>query len=231
MPDCPDIVRKAWNIIELEDPVKQKAFQAALHSNLAARHADCPHVLEILNTAHQDISTMAKQQAAFDIYYHTLVDSIQKSLASTISMKTVGPNNRPYWDLELRELVTLRGAAYTEARDSKIHSPTEFPAYWAMYIALRQQVHALASRKKDQSYQHLLSNIDTLFINDQRYFFREIVKLQKSTSDATQLHALRASATDDAPGMVTSNPNDIKKYSTHFTLGWSAIIGSTTGLI
>jgi hypothetical protein len=72
-------------------------------------------VLEILNTAHHDINTMAKQQAALDIYYYTLVDSIPKSLASTISMKTVGPNNRPYWDLELREMVKLRGAAYTEA--------------------------------------------------------------------------------------------------------------------
>jgi hypothetical protein len=50
---------------------------------------------------------MARQQAALDIYYHTFVKSIQKSLASTISVKMVGPNNRPYWDLELRKLVKL----------------------------------------------------------------------------------------------------------------------------
>jgi hypothetical protein len=82
-------------------------------------------------------------------------------------------------------------------------------------------VHALASRKKDERYQHLLTNIDTLFINDRRHFFREIVKLQKNTSDATQMHALQAPITAEAPGTVTSNPNDIKQilYEFHSGLG------------
>jgi hypothetical protein len=191
MPKCSNTVRQTWNITELEDPANQKAFQATLLSNLAASHADCPHVLETLNSAHPDINTTARQQAALDIYYHTFVESTQKSLASTVSVKMVGPNNRPYWDLELRELVKLRGVAYAEAQNSEIHSPTKFPAYWAKYISERQQVHALASRKKDERYQHLLTNIDTLFINDRRHFFREIVKLQKNTSGATQMHALR----------------------------------------
>jgi hypothetical protein len=210
MPECSNTIRQTWNIFELEDPANQKAFQATLRSNFAASHADCPHVLVILNSAHPDINTMARQQAALDIYYYTYVESIQKSLASTIFVKMVGPKNRPYWDLELRELVKLRGAAYAEARNSEIHSPTEFPAYWAKYTSLRQQVHALTSRKKDERYQHLLTNIDTLFIHDRRHFFCEIVKLQKNTFDATQMHALRAPTTAEALGTVTSNPNDIK---------------------
>jgi hypothetical protein len=77
MPECSNTVRQTWNITELEDPANQKAyqkaFQATLRSNFAASHADCPHALEILNSAHPDINTMARQQAAQDIYYHTFV--------------------------------------------------------------------------------------------------------------------------------------------------------------
>jgi hypothetical protein len=220
---CPNTVRQTWNITELEDSANQKAFQATFRSNFAASHANCPYVLENdpkLRTPGHRYNGQTTSRIGH-LLPHICGKHPKEPSLYTISVKTVGPNNRPYWDLELRELVKLRGAAYAEARNSEVHSPNEFPAYWAKYISLRQQVHALASRKKDERYQHLLTKIDTLFINDRRHFFHEIVKLRKDTSDATQMHALRAPTIAEAPVTVTSNPNDIKQilYEFHSGLG------------
>jgi hypothetical protein len=91
----------------------------------------------------------------------------------------------------------------------------------SIFLATPTSAHSCASRKKNKRYQHLLTNIDTLFINDWRHFFRKIVKLRKNTSDATQMHALRVPITVEAPGTVTSNPNDKKQllYEFHSGLG------------
>jgi hypothetical protein len=117
-----------------------------------------------------------------DISYHLLVEIVQTSLAETISVKNVGPDQRSYWDTSLQELIEQRTKTYQKAKEKYINGDAAFAEYKRKYVDLRQKVHAHASRKKVACHQRLLENLDTRFITDRRHFFREIVRLQSKTA-------------------------------------------------
>lgn len=217
MPEYATVSRTMWKLEELENPAHQTLYQAALRAQFDKSHHTCVSAHQILEGdagEHGGTRSLMDRQAALDIYYHTFLECIQRSLADSIAVKTVSPHSRMFWDAELSDLTRLRNQAYQEACASEIASPTEFPRYWQKYNELRKQVHALASSKRDAKYQALLTCMDTQFINDRRHFFREMVKLRKGASDATQLHALRdhqrTANSSTTRGVVTSKPEEIK---------------------
>jgi hypothetical protein len=113
-----------------------------------------------------------------DISYHLLVETIQNTLAETISVKSVGPDQRSYWEASLQQLIEQRTKAYREAKEKYMNGAAAFAEYERKYVDLRQKVHVHASRKKAACHQRLLENLDTQFITDRRHFFREIVRLR-----------------------------------------------------
>jgi hypothetical protein len=92
-----------------------------------------------------------------DISYHLLVKTIQTSLAETISVKTVGPDQiRSYWDALLQNLIEQRTKTYWDAKEKYINGDAAFAEYERKYVDLRQKVHAHASRKQAACHQRLL---------------------------------------------------------------------------
>jgi hypothetical protein len=95
-----------------------------------------------------------------DISYHLLVETIQNSLAETIPVKTVGPDQSSYWDASFQELIEQRAKAYREAKEKYINGDAAFAEYERKYVDLRQKVHAHASRKKAACHQRLAMPYD-----------------------------------------------------------------------
>jgi hypothetical protein len=112
--------------------------------------------------------------------------------AETISVKTVGPDQRSYWDASLQKLIEQRTEAFWEAKEKYIDGDAAFAKFERMYVDLRQKVHAHASRKKAACHQRLSENLDTQFITDQRHLFREIVRLRKQNCTTMSLQSMRA---------------------------------------
>jgi hypothetical protein len=161
---------------DFEDANTRRKYQQALSADLENWRSTCNPLLLHLGTEAQMNSNV------LNISYHLLVETIQTSLAETISVKTVGPDQRSYWDASLQELIEQQTKAYREAKEKYMNGDAAFAEYERKYVDLRQKVHAHASRKKAACHQRLLENLDIQFITDQRHFFREIVRLRRGVA-------------------------------------------------
>jgi hypothetical protein len=204
--------RTIWKMSDFEDANRRTKYQQALSAKLENWRSTCNPLLLHPGTEAQMNSNV------LDISYHLLVETIQNGLAETIAVKTVGPDQRSYWDASLQELIEQRTKAYREAKEKYINGDAAFAEYERKYVDLRQKVHAHASRKKAACHQRLLENLDTQFITDRRHFFREIVRLRKQNCTTISPQSMRSA---DGPNDITSDPNTIKQllFDYHSSLG------------
>jgi hypothetical protein len=193
---------------DFEDANTRRKYQQALSANLKNWRSTCNPLLLHPGTEAQMNSNV------LDISYHLLVETIQTSLAETISVKTVDPDQRSYWDASLQELIEQQTKAYREAKEKYINGDAAIAEYERKYVDLRQKVHAHASRRKAACHQRLLENFNTQFITDRRHFFKEIVRLRKKNFTTISLQSMRS---PDGLNDITSDPNTINNCSLTIT--------------
>jgi hypothetical protein len=115
VPECGmSATRTIWKMSNFEDAKARRKYQQALSANLKYWRSTCNPLLLHPGTEAQ------RNSNELDISYHLLVETIQTSLAETISVKTVGPDQRSYWDASLQELIEQRTKAYREAKEKYI---------------------------------------------------------------------------------------------------------------
>ena len=220
LPILPTEPRTIWLVSELEHPEKRLAYQEALQLSLADWKASCNPLFNNLLGLNPPPNTKVVA-AALDASYLLLTESIQKSLANTVSTKVVRPESRSYWDDDLQDLVKKRSAAYRLAKEhGQLGLDQPFAVYWNRYTELRKEVHKLASARKEAKYQSLLDGLETSFSNDRKHFFREISKLRKKHTTPNSLLALRHT-TPNSDVLITSEPDEIKQilFDFHSSLG------------
>jgi hypothetical protein len=112
--------RTIWRMSDFEDADKCRKYKQALSANLKNWRSTCNPLLLHPGTEVQMNSNV------LDISYHLLVETIQTSLAETISVKTVGPDQHLYWDGSLQELIEQQTKAYREAKEKYINDNAAF---------------------------------------------------------------------------------------------------------
>jgi hypothetical protein len=154
--------------------------------------------------------------------YSLLTNHTSKAVSATIPSKIVGPDSRSWWDEELQELVNTRSEAYVALRNYSHNLGTcplvpdeTYNVLWNKYVQLRRQVHSLASVKKNQQWQTLLSKLETDFVSDRNHFYSEIVRIRRKKSSSTALISLR-----DGQNLVTDDPNKVKKMLFDLHSNW-----------
>jgi exonuclease III len=220
-PDDPSSNRIVKNYSRLQEPDIQAAYQAALKSelqkwslSLAPFTASCNDV----NT-HEDLI-----RKGLDSSHESLIKHIGIAEAASIPTKCVNPNARSWWDEELQELIELRSQAHEDwKRHSKSHCldgqvpDATYNLLWNKYVQLRRRSHTLASSKRNQQYQNMLSNLETDYLSDRQHFFKEILKIRRKKVPNHQITALQ----DPHSRQATSQPDEVKQilFELHSSLG------------
>jgi hypothetical protein len=181
-----DSRRRITNYLKLQEPEVQEAYQLALAGELQQWALESAHFCSKLDEGR--MSDLAIQEG-LDIIYTSLTDHILHAVSATIPSKMVGPDCRSWWDEEIQELVDTRSEAYVALRrhadtlgEIPLLSDETYNLLWNKYVQLRKQVHSLASRKKTQQWQTLLSKLEGDFSSDRNHFFSEIDKIRRKHS-------------------------------------------------
>jgi hypothetical protein len=84
-------------------------------------------------------------------------------------------------------------------------------------VQLRRKAHNLASQKKSQEWQTMLSRLESQFISDCNHFFSEIVKIRRKRT--TSPHSLSSIREDGGP--IKNDPDEIKRllFDLHSRMG------------
>jgi hypothetical protein len=84
-------------------------------------------------------------------------------------------------------------------------------------VQLRRKAHNLASQKKSQEWQTMLSNLEIEFVSDRNHFFSEIVKIRRKRSMSSR--SLTSIREDGGP--VINDPDEIKRllFNLHSRMG------------
>jgi hypothetical protein len=104
VPECMSATRTIWRMSDFEDAKIHTKYQQTLSAKLENWKSTCDPLLLRPGTEAQINSNV------LDISYHLLVETIQNSLAETISVKTVGPDQRSYMIGTLRSQSSLSNA-------------------------------------------------------------------------------------------------------------------------
>jgi endonuclease/exonuclease/phosphatase family metal-dependent hydrolase len=215
--------RTIKNYQRLQDPVIKAAYQKALTSELAQWSLSLEAFSDLCNDSNSPQDVILQ---GLDSKYESLIQHIAKAEADTFPTKVVGPNARSWWDEELQDLIKSRTEAHEEWK-SFCQSPgydaskpnAIYQLLWNKYVQLRRRAHSLASAKKSQEYQNMLSNLKTDYISDRQHFFKEILRIRRKKSPSSQISALRVDG--NARIGVTSRPSEIKQilHELHSKMG------------
>jgi exonuclease III len=167
--------RTVWDLDRLQAPEVREAYQEALAGELQSWSTSISRFMELPTDS--GLSELQLQRG-LDTIYGLLLHHIFQAMSLSIPTKTVGPNSRSWWDLEIQDLVNLRSEAHAAVKEyveqysgHDITSDSTYKTLWKKYVGLRQEVHTLASTKRKQCYQILLTKLETDFSSDRRHFF------------------------------------------------------------
>jgi hypothetical protein len=220
-PNEPNPNRIVKNYSRLQEPDIQAAYQAALQCELQKWSLSLAPFTALCNDANAHEDLICK---GLDSSYDSLIKHIGIAEAASIPTKCVNPNARSWWDEELQELIELRSQAHEDwKRHSKSHCfdgqvpDATYKLLWNKYVQLRRRSHTLASSKRNQQYQDMLSNLETDYISDRQHFFKEILKIRRKKMPNHQITALH----DPHSRQATSQPDEVKQilFELHSSLG------------
>jgi hypothetical protein len=170
--------RAVSGLDRLQTPEVKEAYQKALAGELELWSNSTSKFMEL--PADSGLSEPQLHQGLV-VIYGLLLRHIFRAMSVNIPTKTVGPTSRSWWDLEVQDLVNFRSKApaavkkYVERYSGgNIVSDCTYQTVWKKYVALRQEVHTLASTKRKQRYQNLLIKLETDFSSDWRHFFPKL---------------------------------------------------------